>query len=254
MAGVETGPVRIGEPTPSEVTPDEELLNAAGPGMRRLVQTDAERVESLAAELNRGFAALADVHQAVSIFGSARTTESSHEYAMARETARALGRRGFTIITGGGGGIMEAANRGARDVGALSIGLNIELPRPQPSNPYVDLRLRFAHFFVRKVMFVRYASAFVVFPGGLGTLDELFEALTLIQTGKIEHFPVVLMDRPFWDGLLRWEDEPLLLEGKVSSDDVQRLHITDDPNETAAIVSEAYQHQVASARNRHRLP
>ena len=153
---------------------------------------DAERIRDIAAEFARGFDALADVGRAVTVFGSARTPPEHPDYALAREVGACLGRAGYAVITGGGPGLMEAANRGARDVGALSIGCNIELPHEQALNPYLDIGLRFRHFFARKVMFVRYASAFVICPGGYGTLDELFESLTLIQTGTIRHFPVIL--------------------------------------------------------------
>ncbi len=151
-----------------------------------------------------GFRTLAGVGRAVSVFGSSRTPVDSPDYVLARRTTALLGERGFAIISGGGPGTMQAANQGARDAGALSIGLGIELPRKQAINPYVDLSIEFKHFFIRKVMFVRYASAFVVFPGGLGTLDELFEALSLIQTAKIQHFPLVLVGSSFWEGLLSW--------------------------------------------------
>ena len=156
---------------------------------------DAERIHDIAAELARGFDALAGIGPAVTVFGSARTPPEHPDYALAREVGACVGGAGYAVITGGGGGLMEAANRGARDAGALSIGCNIELPREQKLNPYVDIGLRFRHFFARKVMFVRYASAFVICPGGYGTLDELFESLTLIQTHTIRHFPVILVGR-----------------------------------------------------------
>ena len=174
-------------------TYDEEII-AARRGRRSIsTLTDAARLERIQAELDMGFDALAHVGAAASFFGSARTPADDPEYALARETARIVGEAGLAVITGGGPGAMEAANRGARDAGALSIGLNIELPFEQGVNPYCDIALEFHYFFARKVMFVRYASGFVVFPGGFGTLDELFEALTLIQTGKIRDFPVILV-------------------------------------------------------------
>jgi uncharacterized protein (TIGR00730 family) len=220
----------------SPATHDEELLGAERPAILAL-RTDAERVEQAAAELELGFDTLRGLGKAVSIFGSARTPADDPEYELARRTARALGEAGFAVITGGGPGIMEAANRGASEAGARSVGLNIELPFEQAMNPYVDLRLRFHYFFTRKVMFVRYACAFVVFPGGYGTLDELFEALTLIQTGKALHFPVVLVTRPNWSDLLAWVRKRLLRERKISPEDLELLHVTDDPAEVAAIVT-----------------
>jgi uncharacterized protein (TIGR00730 family) len=195
-----------------------------------------ERIERIKEELETGFGALAEIGKAVSIFGSARTPAEDPDYALARRTAAALGEAGFAVITGGGPGIMEAANRGARDAGARSIGLNIELPFEQAMNAFVDLSLEFDHFFVRKVMFVRYASAFVVFPGGFGTLDELFEALTLIQTGKVRHFPVVLVGTSHWKGLLDWTRERLHGGGKISHEDLELMRLSDEPDEVVAIV------------------
>ncbi len=224
-------------------TRDEALLGSAGPGCAELAEDDPAHVERMAAEIAQGFNALRDVHQGVSIFGSARTPSDSAEYETARATGALLGQQGFTIITGGGPGIMEAANRGAHEVGARSVGLNIELPHAQTLNPYVDLQLRFEHFFIRKVMFVRYASAFVVFPGGLGTLDELFEARVLIQTRKIRHFPVVLVGSTFWSGLLGWEHDELLTGGKVDRDDLGGLHVVDEPAQVAQIVQDAFDAQ-----------
>jgi hypothetical protein len=177
---------------------DEELLMWLGDEPPRVRAADAERVRDIASEFAKGFDALAGVARAVTIFGSARTPPDHPHYAMVREVAATLGRAGYTIITGGGPGLMEAANRGARDAGALSVGCNIELPREQHLNPYVDLGLEFRHFFARKVMFVRYACAFVICPGGFGTLDELFEALTLIQTRTIRDFPVILVGAGEW--------------------------------------------------------
>ena len=183
---------------------DEELLRWLGVPGATLAAEDAERIATIAEEFATGFAALSRIERAVTVFGSARTHEDTAEYALAREVAAALGRSGYAIITGGGPGIMEAANRGAQDAGALSVGCNIELPIEQSPNAYLDLSVTFRHFFARKVMFVRYASAFVILPGGFGTLDELFEALTLIQTDTIRHFPVVLVGLPQWHGLLEW--------------------------------------------------
>ena len=192
------------------------------------VGTDAAWVAGIADELMAGFRALADAGPAVTVFGSARIPGSAAAYELARETARRLGAAGFSIITGGGPGIMEAANRGARDAGVTSIGCTIELPREQAVNPYLDVAVEFKHFFVRKVMLVRYASAFVIFPGGFGTLDELAEALTLIQTGKIHNFPVVLMGGEHWHGLVDWMHEHLLSNGLVGSQDLALLHVADE--------------------------
>jgi uncharacterized protein (TIGR00730 family) len=215
---------------------DEELLNAES---RAVLSTESEaaRLARVHDELALGFELLGGLGPAVSIFGSARAGESDPVYASARETARRLGEAGFAVITGGGPGVMEAANRGAQDAGVSSVGLNIELPHEQAQNPYVGLGLRFHYFFTRKVMFVRYACAFVVLPGGFGTLDELFEALTLIQTHKIRHFPVVLFGEDYWQGLLDWVSERLLGEGKIAPEDLALLRTSDDPEEVVRIVT-----------------
>src|SRR4051812_22605548 len=176
------------------LTPDEELLGAESPGVQSL-HTDSDRLARMTADLKMGFDALAGTQCGVTVFGSARIPADDPQYALGRSVGAALGRAGFTVITGGGPGLMEAANRGARDAGARSVGLNIELPFEQFANPYLDLSLNFRYFFARKVCFVRYAVGFVVLPGGFGTLDELFEALVLIQTDKVRHFPVLLVGR-----------------------------------------------------------
>jgi uncharacterized protein (TIGR00730 family) len=219
-------------------TYDEELLGAETQEILT-IRSDAERIERVQQELELGFEKLAGIGPAVSIFGSARTDRRDAMYGLARRTARMLGAAGFAVITGGGPGIMAAANRGALEAGTRSIGLNIELPFEQEANPYVDLALRFHHFYTRKVMFVRYASAFVVFPGGFGTLDELFEALTLIQTGKISHFPVVLVGRSYWQGLIDWTRDRLLAEGKIGAADIDLITLSDDPAEIVEIVMRA---------------
>jgi hypothetical protein len=175
----------------------------------------------------------------VSIFGSARTKPTQAEYAAAVETARLLAKAGICVITGGGPGIMEAANRGALEGGGLSIGCNIELPFEQGSNAFLTRSLNFKFFFVRKTMFVKYATAFIVFPGGYGTLDELFEALTLIQTGKVKHFPVILMGKDYWSGMVEWLRGTVVAEGKIDSRDLLLFHVTDDPAEATRIVIEA---------------
>jgi hypothetical protein len=233
------------EPRPP-ATLDEELLGAEVESIVS-TQSDAARVGRISGELDEGFRALAHVGAAVSIFGSARTPREHPEYALARETARVLGAAGFAIITGGGPGIMEAANRGARDAGALSIGLNIDLPFEVGINKFVDLPLQFHYFFTRKVMFVRYASSFVVFPGGFGTLDELFEALTLIQTGKIRYFPVLLVVSSYWQGLVDWLRERMLAEGKISADDMDLFEVTDDPARVLEVVNSAVHRQARVA-------
>jgi uncharacterized protein (TIGR00730 family) len=219
-------------------TLDEEILAAEQAGVLS-TQTDESRIARVERELEIGFDALAHVGAAASFFGSARTRRDQEDYLLARQVARTLGEAGFAVITGGGPGVMEAANRGAREAGALSIGLNIELPVEEGMNPYVDLGLTFHYFFTRKVMFVRYASGFVVLPGGFGTLDELFESLTLIQTGKIRNFPVVLLGRGYWGDLLDWLRERMLGEGKVSPEDVELLSVTDDPAEVLAAFATA---------------
>jgi uncharacterized protein (TIGR00730 family) len=220
---------------------DEELLGAETDAVISLLD-DATRVDRIADELRVGFKALGHVGRAVSIFGSARTPEDHPEYAQARALARLLGEHGFSIITGGGPGVMAAANRGAQDAGVQSIGLAIELPLEEGMNAYVDLPLVFHYFFTRKVMFVRYASAFVVFPGGFGTLDELFEALTLRQTEKIGPFPVVLVGTDYWAGLVEWLRERMLAGGKISQADIDDLEITDDLHRVCEIV-EAAEHR-----------
>jgi uncharacterized protein (TIGR00730 family) len=219
----------------SPATLDEELLNAGSPGILT-TQSEAARLARIHDELERGFELLGKIGPAVSVFGSARVDERDPAYELARLTARMLGEAGFAVITGGGPGMMEAANRGAREAGVASVGLNIELPDEQDQNPSVELGLRFHYFFTRKLMFVRYATAFVVFPGGFGTLDELFEALTLIQTGKIRHFPVVLVDSGYWQGLLEWMRERLAAEGKITPADLELVRVSDEPAEVVEIV------------------
>jgi uncharacterized protein (TIGR00730 family) len=226
-------------------TADEELFGAELPTIVAEI-TDAQRVERMRDELAMGFAALQGTTRAVSVFGSARIPEGHPDYTLARETARQLGEVGFTIITGGGPGLMEAANRGARDAGARSVGLNIELPFEQDGNPYQDLPLDFHYFFARKVMFVRYANAFVVFPGGFGTLDELFEALVLIQTGKVLHFPVMLVGVKFWGGLIEWVREQLLERELIAALDLDLFRCTDDPREVVAVCAAAADRQLGA--------
>ncbi len=199
-------------------------------------------VDRIADEFFEGFDAVASVaHPAVSVFGSARAREDAPAYAVARELGRGLARAGFAVVTGGGPGLMEAANRGAREAGGVSIGFNIELPHEQHPNGYLDLCLTFRHFYVRKTMFVKAADGFVILPGGFGTLDELFESLTLIQTGKVEPFPVVLLDGGYWTGLLRWLEERALGEGTISADDLALIHVSDDPDDAVRFLRHAYE-------------
>jgi uncharacterized protein (TIGR00730 family) len=221
--------VAVPEPHPPRepTSPDEELLEAETTAIRSEL-TEEERLERIREELRMGFEALAHLGKAVSIFGSARTPRDSPAYEAARTMARRLGEDGYAIITGGGPGIMEAANRGAHDAGVTSVGLGIDLPHEQGLNEYVDLPLNFHYFFTRKVMFVRYASGFVVFPGGFGTLDELFEAATLRQTEKIRYFPIVLMGTEFWGGMMRWLRDSVLAEGNISPADVSTLMVCDE--------------------------
>jgi uncharacterized protein (TIGR00730 family) len=223
-------------------TLDEEIIAAQEAAVRSTL-TDEDRVERISEELRMGFDALAAVGKAASFFGSARTAVDDPDYKLARETARIVGESGIAVITGGGPGLMEAANRGAQDAGVLSIGLNIELPFERGGNPYCDIALEFHYFFARKIMFVRYASGFVVFPGGFGTMDELWEALTLIQTGKIVEFPVVLVGSDYWRGLADWVGECMLAEGNISPDDTELLTLTDDPAEVRDLLTSAAHRQ-----------
>jgi hypothetical protein len=186
-----------------------------------------------------GFDALAGLGKAVTLFGSARVKPQDPMYKAAAQVARLLGEEGFAIITGGGPGIMEAGNKGAREAGVCSVGLGIELPFEQAMNPYVDLDVEFRYFFVRKTMLVKYAQAFVIFPGGFGTLDELFESLTLIQTGKVRNFPVILFGSDYWKGLIEWIRKTVLTEGKIGPPDLDLLIVTDSPSEVRDIIVEA---------------
>jgi hypothetical protein len=217
-------------------TEDEELLRSRvpTPGFR---ETDTWRTLRIVGEFVEGFDALAEVGPAVSIFGSARIGRRNRYYGAARRLAAELAKQGFAIITGGGPGIMEAANRGCKEAGGLSIGCNIELPFEQGLNEYVDLGMEFRYFFVRKVMFMKYAEGFVIFPGGFGTLDELFESLTLIQTGKVEHFPVVLYGKDYWDGMMQWIRDKPLYEEKVSPEDLRLLTVTSDIDEAREAIT-----------------
>jgi uncharacterized protein (TIGR00730 family) len=216
-------------------TEDERLLERPQPP--EFLDADPWRVLRIQSEFVEGFDALAAVGPAVTVFGSARTKEAHPWYKLARELGQMLAKQGYAVITGGGPGIMEAANRGCHEAGGLSVGCNIELPMEQGVNQYVDLGVEFRYFFARKVMFVKYADAFVIFPGGYGTLDELFEALTLIQTRKVQNFPVILMGASYWTGLIDWIKDTLLGESAISPEDVDLLRITDDPAETCQIIN-----------------
>jgi uncharacterized protein (TIGR00730 family) len=250
-----TPPSQRGEPRPSTparridddirdfvlpATEDEKLLQLPHSHRGDFTRTDPWRVMRIMGEFIEGFDDLASIEKGVSVFGSARTPPDDPQYQAAVETARLLAEAGFAIITGAGPGIMEAANKGARMGGGRSIGCNIELPFEQGANPYVDTLVNFRYFFVRKTMFIKYSSAFIIFPGGFGTLDEAFEALTLIQTGKIYQFPVILFGRHYWAGLIRWLQSRVLLEKKISPGDMDLMLLTDDPHEAAHAVVEAW--------------
>ncbi|PTR30239.1 hypothetical protein C8K36_10287 [Rhodococcus sp. OK519] len=216
---------------------DRRLLDQRGP--TDWVHTDPWRVLRIQSEFIEGFGALAEVPRAVTVFGSARTSQESAEYEMARELGTALAQEGYAVITGGGPGIMEGANRGASESGGYSIGLGIELPFEQGLNEWVDLGINFRYFFARKTMFVKYSQAFICLPGGFGTLDELFEALTLVQTRKITRFPIVLMGTEFWSGLVDWLRDTLERTGKISPGDIDLIHVTDSVEEAVQIVAQS---------------
>src|SRR5215831_1865773 len=209
---------------------------------------DPWRVLRILSEFVEGFDALNDVGPAVTVFGSARTQRDDPYYIAGRQLGEALANRGFAVITGGGPGIMEAVNRGCHEAGGLSVGCNIELPHEQSLNKYVDLGVEFRYFFVRKNMFVKYARGFVIFPGGFGTLDELFESLTLAQTGKIEHFPIVLFGSSYWRGLLDWMRAVVLAHGAMSADDFDLVQLTDDPEEAAELATRPLQVEIEEPR------
>ncbi len=206
---------------------------------------DTWRMFRIMAEFVEGFEALTDCNPAVSIFGSARVTPEDEDYAKAEAIARQLAREGFAIITGGGPGVMEAANKGASSTGGRSVGLNIELPMEQSPNTYSNIRVSFRYFFVRKVMFVKYASGFVILPGGFGTLDELFESITLIQTEKIRPFPVVLVGRTYWSGLVSWISEVMMKDQKISEKDLAILKVVDTADEAVSVINEFYSQAIS---------
>jgi len=221
------------------VTTDRQILDHPTDGIDR-------SVAKIAAEFHAGFEKVALIDRpAVTIFGSARVTEQSKPYMDARAVAKRFGEAGWAVVTGGGPGVMEAANRGAKEGGGLSVGFNIELPHEQHENPYLDIEHTFDHFYARKVCFVRPAEGFVIFPGGFGTLDEMYEALTLIQTGKVLHFPVVLYDSKHWHDMLDWVGDEVLAQHLVSPDDLELLSVTDDPEEAVETILACYERRCA---------
>jgi uncharacterized protein (TIGR00730 family) len=231
------GPVTLRGKQAEQVTTDRRLLDSRGPS--DWLHTDPWRVLRIQSEFVEGFGALAELGRAISVFGSARTPVDSPEYAMGLEVGRLLAEAGYAVITGGGPGAMEAANRGACDAGGVSVGLGIELPFEQGMNEWVDLGVNFRYFFARKTMFVKYSRGYIVLPGGFGTLDELFEALTLVQTQKVTQFPVVLMGSDYWGGLLDWLRGTMLAGGKISAADLELVSLTDDPADAVRLVCEA---------------
>ena len=231
------GPVTLRRSQVQRTTTDQRLLDVRGPS--DWVHTDPWRVLRIQSEFVEGFGLLAELPRAVSVFGSARTRPDSPEYALGRDLGVALAEAGWAVITGGGPGVMEAVNRGACEADGLSVGLGIELPFEQSLNAWVDLGLNFRYFFARKTMFVKYAQAFVILPGGFGTMDELFEALTLVQTHKVNQFPVVLLGTAFWAPLLNWLRTSLVAEGYVSPGDLDLITCTDSVSETVALIEAA---------------
>jgi uncharacterized protein (TIGR00730 family) len=226
---------RMGTPTE-----DEQLLRRPSPDRDDFTRSDTWRVMRIMGEFVNGFDTLATLGAAVTVFGSARVREDDPMYQATVDLSKQLANEGFAIISGGGPGIMEAANRGAKEAGGISIGCNIELPFEQGTNAYVDISINFHYFFVRKTMFMKYSEAFVIFPGGFGTMDELFEALTLIQTGKVRNFPLILFGSAYWQGLLSWIKSTMLAEGKVSPEDLKLLIVTDSVEEACRLILDCY--------------
>ena len=234
--GYRKGPVLLRRGQVPRTTSDQNLL--ARGGGAEWVHADPWRVMRIQSEFVEGFGALAEVGPAVSVFGSARTKPHEPEYQLGMEIGRGLVEAGYAVITGGGPGIMEAANRGAMEAGGLSVGLGIELPFEQGMNQWVDLGVNFRYFFARKTMFVKYAQGFVVLPGGFGTFDELFESLTLVQTHKVTEFPIVLVGTSYWKGLLDWLRGPVVDQGTISEKDLELIQLVDDPEEAVLLVCE----------------
>lgn len=216
---------------------DRELLKHT-PKKKGLAKIDSQRVLRIKREFVEGFKSLSSIKAAVTFFGSSRITKDNPYYKAATEVAYILAKKGFTVITGGGPGIMEAANLGAYKAGGVSVGCNIELPEEQIQNPYQTISLSFRYFFVRKMMFVKYSEAFIIFPGGFGSMDEFFESLTLVQTGKIEHFPIILFGSRYWQGLIQWMQSAMINEGCISKEDLSFLRLTDSPEEAARVIIE----------------
>ena len=232
------GPVTLRRSQVEATTTDQRLLDTRGPS--DWVHTDPWRVMRIQAEFVEGFGLLAELGKAVSVFGSARTKPGTPEYQKATDIASGLVEAGYAVITGGGPGIMQAANKGAFESGGTSVGLGIELPLEAGLNDYVNIGIEFRYFFVRKTVFMKYSQAFVVLPGGFGTMDELFEALTLVATGKITRFPIVLVGSEYWSGMLDWLKMTMLAEGKIRQDELALLHLADDPDEVVSIIREAH--------------
>jgi len=232
------GPATLRDTQIPATTTDQRLLDRRGPS--DWVHTDPWRVLRIQAEFVEGFGLLAELGMAVSVFGSARTKPGTPEYMLAEEIAAGLSRAGYAVITGGGPGIMEAVNKGAAEAGGVSVGLGIELPTEMGLNDYVNVGLEFRYFFVRKTMFIKYSQAFVVLPGGFGTMDELFEAVTLVATGKITRFPIVLVGSEYWSGLLSWLKETMLGRGNIGVDELALIRVADDPEQVVKIIKEAH--------------
>lgn len=228
----------------SGTTTDQRLLDSRGPS--DWLHADPWRVLRIQAEFVEGFGALAELGPAISVFGSARTRPEDPAYAVAEEAGRKLAEAGFAVITGGGPGVMEAANKGASEAGGVSVGLGIELPFESGLNPWVDVGINFRYFFARKTMFVKYAQGFVVLPGGLGTFDELFEALTLVQTQKVTSFPLALLGVDYWQGMISWLRDTVLADGKISESDLDMMILTDDVDEAVRLMIKAREHEVPS--------
>jgi uncharacterized protein (TIGR00730 family) len=232
------GPVTLRDQQIPPTTTDQRLLDRRGPS--DWVHTDPWRVLRIQAEFVEGFGLLAELGPAVSVFGSARTARGSSEYETAERIASGLAEAGYAVITGGGPGIMEAANKGATQAGGVSVGLGIELPREMGLNDFVNIGLEFRYFFVRKTCFIKYSQAFVVLPGGFGTMDELFEALTLVATGKITKFPIVLVGRAYWSGLLSWLQDTMLARANIGPSELALIKLADEPGEVVDIIREAH--------------
>ncbi len=251
-SGYQRGPVTLrGHHVPATTT-DQRLLDSSG--RSDWLHTDPWRVMRIQAEFVEGFGSLAELGPAVSVFGSARTRPDHPDYALGQAVGAALVEAGYAVVTGGGPGAMEAANKGAVDAGGTSVGLGIELPFEQGLNDYVHIGVNFRYFFIRKVMFIKYAEGFIVLPGGFGTFDELFEALTLVQTGKVTRFPIVLMGSDYWSGLLAWLRDTVAARGMIAGADIDLVHLTDDVDEAVQIIRSASQERAAAAARAARRP